>query len=347
MDGAAPVRHGIDFDLDGKQVAAIGLSGAMDNEGRPVEIPIAVFKNGAGPSLLLNGGTHGDEFEGPVALSKLIGALNPAEIRGRVIVLPALNPPALAAGTRCSPVDGLDLNRSFPGSATGTTTERIAHFVCSEILPQVEAVIDLHAGGAVYSIIPCATMHPVPDAEQAARTLAVLEAFGAPLSVIMNEPDRSAMLDTVVEEAGKIFVCAELGSGADLSPETIRITEAGLRNVLKHFGILSGAPVRHVWSIEPETRLVAIPGEDCFPKADADGIYEPFREIGERVDAQQPLGQIHSPERADCRPSLIRSPVSGLLLGRRAFGRVAPRDVVGIVARPATADRILEFYAVA
>ena len=75
-------------------------------------IPITVIKNGDGPTALLVGGNHGGEYEGPVALLKLTQELRADDIQGRVIILPALNLPAVLAGQRVSPVDGLDMNRS-------------------------------------------------------------------------------------------------------------------------------------------------------------------------------------------------------------------------------------------
>ena len=85
-----------------------------------VMIPVAVIRNGDGPTALLTGGNHGDEYEGPLALFELARTLDPAEVRGTVIIVPALNYPAFRAGTRTSPIDGGNLNRSFPGRPDGT-----------------------------------------------------------------------------------------------------------------------------------------------------------------------------------------------------------------------------------
>ena len=78
-------------------------------------IPIAVIKNGSGPTVLMEGGNHGDEYEGPIILGRMIRELDAAEIQGRLILLPAVNTPAVIAGRRTSPVDGLNFNRAFPG----------------------------------------------------------------------------------------------------------------------------------------------------------------------------------------------------------------------------------------
>ena len=79
-------------------------------------IPIAVIRGAPGPTALLTGGNHGDEYEGPIALFDLARTLDPADLTGTVIIVPALNLPAFRAATRTSPIDRGNLNRSFPGS---------------------------------------------------------------------------------------------------------------------------------------------------------------------------------------------------------------------------------------
>jgi len=83
-------------------------------------IPIAVVKRGQGPTALLTGANHGDEYEGPIALFNLANELDLAQITGRIITVPAMNYPAFRAGTRTSPIDKGNLHRVFPGRADGT-----------------------------------------------------------------------------------------------------------------------------------------------------------------------------------------------------------------------------------
>ena len=87
------------------------------------------------PLQLLTGANHGDEYEGPVALQELTVTLRPADITGRVIIVPAFNYPAFRAGTRTSPIDKGNLNRAFPGRFNGTVTEKIADYFQRYLLP--------------------------------------------------------------------------------------------------------------------------------------------------------------------------------------------------------------------
>ena len=108
----------IDYEKDGKQVGWLGLPHSVTRSAYgKIMIPIAVIRNGKGPTVFFQAGNHGDEYEGQIALVKLIRELDPAAIQGRVIVLPAANFPAAMAGTRVSPIDEGNLNRAFPGES--------------------------------------------------------------------------------------------------------------------------------------------------------------------------------------------------------------------------------------
>ena len=98
-------------------------------------IPLTVVKNGKGPTALLTGGNHGDEYEGRIALFNLARDLNSTQVSGRVILVPAMNYPAFQAGKRTSPIDSGNMNRSFPGSPEGSITEKIADYFQRTLLP--------------------------------------------------------------------------------------------------------------------------------------------------------------------------------------------------------------------
>ena len=122
------VRCEIDFDKTGRQAGYLRAPLSRNTSGwGTIEIPIIVVKNGKGPTVLFTGGAHGDEYEGPIAISKLARSLDPLSIQGRVIMLPAFNIPAVMNDTRLSPVDNRDINRCFPGNPRGTVRRRIHH----------------------------------------------------------------------------------------------------------------------------------------------------------------------------------------------------------------------------
>ncbi len=191
----------IDFDKAGKQFGYLRVPNSSDDFAwGAVAIPVVVIKNGRGPTLLLTAGTHGDEYEGQIVLHDLARQLDPAEVQGRVIVLPAHHFPACLAGTRTSPIDGRDINRTFPGDVRGSFAQILSHYVTNFLLPIVDAVMDLHSGGRSLDCMPCTMSHILDDAAVTARTVAFAKAFGAPMHIMSKEVDGSGTFQNACEE---------------------------------------------------------------------------------------------------------------------------------------------------
>jgi N-alpha-acetyl-L-2,4-diaminobutyrate deacetylase len=320
----------IDFNRDGKQVSNLIIPYSRNESAwGSLLMPIAVIRQGEGPTLLLTGGSHGDEYEGPVALAKLVRSLDPQTLQGRLIILPTLNYPAFQAGTRLSPIDGGNMNRVFPGDRSGTITQMIAHYVYTELLPLADAVVDLHSGGSSLEFIPSAIMHYLEDATQMDQTLAALKAFNAPVGLILEELDMAGMLDAAVEQQGKIFLSTELGGGATVAPQALQVAEQGLHNLLLHFGLIQSATKPPVTT----TRLMEVPDGSYYVMATSHGIYEPFYRLGDTVTAGCPIGQIHHFDDLLRQPDRLLARQSGTLFCRRVQGRVERGDCVAVIAR--------------
>ena len=325
----ARVTTDIDFDKPGKQSGTINVPNSSNASGwGTLMLPLVVVNGGQGPTILFTGGNHGDEYEGPVALLKFARALQPDGLFGRVIVMPALNLPALLAGQRLSPIDGKNMNRVFPGERRGTVTSLIAYFVQNELLPRADVVVDIHSGGRSMYFAPTTVVHRLADKDRMVRTLGAVHAFGAPYGLVLEELDAEGMLDTAVEEMGKILVSTELGGAATLSPRTIAIAERGIRNLLAHFGLVNG----RIETPTP-TRLMEVPDGSFYLAADTDGLYEPLVDVGESVRRDQPLGQLLDPERPLAEPAAKAAAQDGILMCRHGQGRVARGDTLAVIAR--------------
>jgi N-alpha-acetyl-L-2,4-diaminobutyrate deacetylase len=262
------------------------------------------------------------------------------QVQGRIIILPALNLPAVTAGQRVSPIDGLDMNRSFPGRPDGTVTQVIAHYVHEVILPLCDAVLDLHSGGYSLNLYPYISMHTLPNEEQRAHTRAALDAFQAPVGLIMKEFTGEGLLDYAVERMGKIFLCAEMGGSGCLTPYTLQLTEVGTRNFLKHLNILEGEIVTCADRDLPPMRIMETPDPENYHYVAVDGIYEPFFELGVNVSSGQPLGQVHFVQHPAKEPKIVRAQSSGILIGTRGPGFVEGGDCVGLVAYEVATARL-------
>src|SRR5690606_15964813 len=139
--------------------------------------------------------------------------LRPQDVSGTVIIVPAMNYPAFRSGTRTSPIDKGNMNRSYPGRPDGTETEKIADYIYRHLLPRADIVLDFHSGGRTLDFVPFCAAHILPDKAQEEKAFAAVEAFSAPYSVRMLEIDNVGMFDTAAEEMGKVFVTTELGGG--------------------------------------------------------------------------------------------------------------------------------------
>src|SRR6186713_3407762 len=138
----------LDFDKPAKQQGFLQVPYSHNLGGwANVMIPITTVARGKGPTAVVLAGNHGDEYQGQIAIMKLARELTPEMVTGRVILIPSLNFPAARAATRLSPVDGMNLNRAFPGGAEGPVTSQIAHYLRTELFPISDVVIDIHSGG--------------------------------------------------------------------------------------------------------------------------------------------------------------------------------------------------------
>lgn len=322
----------LDYAQPGKQLGALAVPQSNNTAGWATEyIPLAVINGGPGPTALLFGGNHGDEYEGPVALMKLARTLEPDQLHGRVIVVPMLNRPAGMAGTRLSPLDGRNMNRAFPGRPDDTITGMIAHYVSSVLFPLADLVIDIHSGGRSAHFLPSVNMHRVPDDEQMSRMIAAGMAWGAPYVFIYRDVGGVGLLPGEAERLGKVTLGTEMGSASQFGAEILTITEGGVWNVLRHAGILIDRPADVPAN---PAQVVAADERDDYLMAPVSGIYEPFYELGAEIETGQPVGQLHSPEQPFAAPVPVLARTNGMLISRRAFPLTRQGDCVATLVRP-------------
>jgi len=297
-----------------------------------IPIPIAVVANGKGPTVLLMGGNHGDEYEGQIALMKLLRTLHPATVTGRLIFLAAANFPAVMAGKRVSPLDGGNLNRCFPGNANGTPTEMIAHYIESVLLPQCQYCIDLHSGGSSLEYVAHAHARRPADVAIRADTLAAIRAFGAPygglVRPLQGEP---RTMSAAAERHGVIYINVELGGGGTVSRRLVALAEAGLRRTLAHLGVLPRAASEA--SVD-ECRGFTVEGAANYVYCMDDGLFEPFVDLCQDVLPGQAAGAIHFPD-TPWRPEVpVTFERGGIVLCRRFPGWARRGDCLYQIGTP-------------
>ena len=322
----SPISATVDFSAAGVSHGFLRLPYSRDDAAwGSIMTPITVVVGGDGPTALLTGANHGYEYEGPIALFDLAATIRAEDVTGRVIILPAMNYPAFGAGTRTSPIDRGNLNRSFPGRPDGTVTQKIADYFQRVLLPMADVVLDFHSGGKTLDFLPYAAAHILPDKRQQAQSFDLVRAFGAPWSVQMLEIDAVGMYDTAAEEMGKIFVTTELGGGGTATARTAGIAKRGLRNLLIAAGVLKG-------QIQPQpTQWLDMPDGDCFTFAEDGGLIEFLADLGDAVEPGQPLARIFPVTRTGLAPVTVHAKRSGLFMARHFPGIVKPGDCVAVI----------------
>lgn len=323
----------IDLETPGRQVGFLHIpQSPHDDAWGTVRIPMAVLANGDGPTIILEGGNHGDEYEGQIVLGELIRSLPLERIRGRLILMPSLNAPAAEAGLRTSPQDGKNLNRSFPGDHAGTITEQIAAYVSDELFSRGDAFLSLHSGGSSLDIIPSALVQPTADPAQTQRNIDAAFTFGAPFNVLLNTLGDTRTSAATAVAAGLTCVCTEMAGRGAVTDTALELCRSGALRVLVHWGVLDEAYAQVPTA--PPAPLFKVLGAKSYVIASERGVYEAFHRHGECVEAGQPAGRIHQifdPRRA---PVELTYAISGVVFAKRHPGIVAPGNVCCVIATP-------------
>ncbi|MHB0775798.1 N(2)-acetyl-L-2,4-diaminobutanoate deacetylase DoeB [Halomonas sp. WWR20] len=325
----SPISATVDFDAEGVQHGFLKLPVSHDESAwGAVMIPVTVIKNGEGPTALLTAGNHGDEYEGITALLKLSSDLAADEVQGRVIIVPMMNLPAAEVGRRTSPMDGGNLNRSFPGDPDGSVTQQIADYFTRTLVPMCDVALDLHSGGRTLDIVPFAAAHRLEDRAQETASLAGACAFGAPYAMMMFELDAARLYDTAVESQGKTFVTTELGGGGSTTPERMAISERGIRNFLIHYGLVAGEVEMPA---EPQV-YVDMPDASCYVQSEHNGILELAFALGDTVNKGDVIARIHDMTRTGTPPVEYRAGRDGILVARRFPSQIHMGDTLAVIA---------------
>jgi len=331
------IRCGLDFEREGKQFGNIELRFSSNEHAfDTIPFPIVTLKNGDGPTLLLSAGNHGDEYEGQVILRRLIHALDARDINGRLILLPALNYPAVLANQRVSPLDQGNMNRSFPGIADGPPTAAIADYVTRHLLPLADAGIDLHSGGGAAYYLPCAFLCTAADAGITRSNLALVDAFDAPYTFVVRGENSASGFDPVAHRLGVPFISTELCGGANVDRAATDIGMRGVNNVMRHLGLIEG-------NAETGSGTRFLNGIDGSYSVSApySGIFEPCRTLGETVAAGDLAGRLYSAEEVEREPLEITFQRPGTILVRRNGARVRRGSHLFMLASEMTRDEAM------
>jgi len=242
-----------------------------------------------GPRLLITGGVHGDEFEPMVAIRRLMAIVNPAELCGRLTLVPVVNEAAFARGNRVAE-DGLDLARTCPGKVEGTVTQQTA-YALSELIRGADYYIDLHTGGTALAVWPMTGYVLHPEAAVLEKQRLMARAFNLP--VIWGTDHRLEGRSLSVARDAKVpAIYTEYLGGGRCAAAGVDAYVDGCLNVMAALGMFEPATVPSRVQIEVEdSRPQSGHMQRCYP-ASMGGYFEAAVELGQKVDVGDPLGRV-------------------------------------------------------
>jgi hypothetical protein len=266
--------------------------------GGPVPIPVRVARGlESGPTLCLTAGIHGDELNGIEVVRRILQDLDPSVLRGMVIGVPIVNLHGFRQASRYLP-DRRDLNRHFPGRATGSAAARIARSFFDQVIVHCEALVDLHTGSFHRSNVPQVRADLT---DSGAFELA--KAFGG--AVVVHAAGEPGTLRRAAGDVGIPAISYEAGEPMRFQPAQVEEGVRGMLELLARKGILSSGRRRgQRQEIYYRARWVRV---------DDGGILLSNVALGDSVKVGDELGAVTDPISSE--RTIVRSPYDGRVLG--------------------------------
>lgn len=200
-----------------------------------IDTPIYVSRGyEEGPVLALTAGMHGDEINGMEIVRRLLDSGLHQPKRGVTVCMPIVNVYGFLNYSRDVP-DGKDINRSFPGTKSGSLASRVAYHLMHEVIPFIDVGIDFHTGGAMRANYP--QVRAVLSNE---RNVELANAFGAPFTI--DTAFRPNSLRKEAARKGKNIIVYEGGESLRFDQHAIEEGLAGTLRLMKYLQMIDWAP---------------------------------------------------------------------------------------------------------
>ena len=266
----------------------------------------AIAGRSPGPKILVTAGIHAAEYTGTLAAIRLGRMIDPAEVKGTILILPLLNRPGFfERSIYVNPEDNDNLNRLFPGDPQGTWGQRFAHRLLSDIVTGFDHSIDLHAGDLIEALTPFVIYRETGDAALDARIKTMVDAYGARWAV-KSAPtgERPGSLYAVAALNGIAAMLAESGGNGLALEEDIARHVRGVTNILRAVGILGGAAER--------VAAPTVVNSFDWLRSPVEGIFRCRVQVDERVSKGDVVGELTDLVGEPL--ATIKAPVSGVVL---------------------------------
>src|SRR5215831_17501132 len=252
-------------------------------DAEPYRLPMWLV-NGAhdGPTLSVTAGVHPAEYASIAAALQFGQTIDPANVRGRVIVVPVMNLPSFTARSiYICPLDGKNLNRVFPGDANGTASEQIAAWIFANVIRAADYFVDMHGGDLIEALVPFTIVYKSGDPKVHDASLAMAKAFGIPILVGSETPGGTY---SSAARAGIPAILTEAGGQGIWTNEDVRAHTDGLDRLMRHLKMTDGSPLAPV--------ACTVLSRFLWRRSDHDGFWYPAVSVNDEVKADQELGVV-------------------------------------------------------
>ncbi|MEQ8847398.1 succinylglutamate desuccinylase/aspartoacylase family protein [Botrimarina sp.] len=289
----------------------VSLAVSESYSGLTLPIPVFVRRGSEpGPALFVTAALHGDELNGTGAVRQLIADSTLHLARGTLLLVPVLNLLGFDRHSRYLP-DRRDLNRCFPGAASGSLASRMASIIFQEIVGRCDFGVDLHTAAVRRTNFP----NVRADLSEP-RVAELARAFGSSIIVDGEGPDGSLRREAC--RAGKPTIILEGGEVWKVEPSVVEYAVRGVKNVLSHLGMIEEPAVEPPYQVEVR--------QTTWVRADHGGFLHMHVGPGDTVRAGAPLATNTS--LAGSVIEVFRSPVDAVVLGTVTLPSIAPGDPI-------------------
>ncbi|WP_127754501.1 succinylglutamate desuccinylase/aspartoacylase family protein [Devosia sp. 1566] len=288
-------------------------------DGQPVETPVVIVRGKAdGPVLWMHAAVHGNEYCGTFNIHAFLRTLDPQEMSGTVIALPALNITAFRDHRRMSPLEGFnngDMNRCFPGKANGGFTEQMAFAVYQELKKYATHLVDFHTAytqdtrWALYAGVDGVA----EEGNKMARAFGYANCLPTPAGTLVGSAMMTAAADNI-----PAFIIEAGGIETAFSREIVDDVAERLRNLCRAVGLLPG----EVTDYGPLTLF----SNFHWATAPRGGIFKPAVSSGQQINEGDVVGTYYNLfGEAD---GSVTSPASGIVLAYHPGPIIPQGDVL-------------------
>ena len=297
------------------------------------DIPVAVVHGSApGPVLAVVSGAHGTEYASIVAVQDLIKKVKAAEISGTLILVPLVNVPSFEKITpHVNPTDNKSMNRFYPGSASGTQTDRASLAMTKEVVEKCDHLIDLHGGDLDENLRPYSYWTVTGNQKQDDFSKGMVLAFGLDHIIVSRDrpkdPNASRFLENTASTRGKPSFTAEAGRSGPVEAKDVDVLVRGVQNVMAYLKMTKQAvrPVQNPVWVEPIVTVAA----------ERDGVFRPAVDRDARIAKGAKIGTVT--DYLGRTVQEITAPEAGIMMFVRAVPSLKKGDTIASIGVAAKA----------